>query len=240
MISVDQVYESSITKDGILTLASTWINDTTIERFAHKRRYGIVETCPINYSEQTVDLIDPGFPNPKLHISGEYIDGLIGKGYKPDVNMYSPAGLDAHEVVTMADVGRSLDVKRGDKIYFDPIITEPENYLGPFGKRHLYKLGPSDIICIVRDKKIIMQGKWCLLEPVAETMEDITTKSGILIKPSPGKKFLQGRMKHFNKIDGLKKNDLVLHMPGLNWSFEVEGKEYYAIEKEYLIAKLAA
>lgn len=237
MMSVDSLYESSVNKEGILTLASSWVNDKTIERFGHKRVYGKIEAVPLTFTDRVVELIDPGFPNPKVYISGEYIGQQIKKGLKYDKNYYSCAGCDGYGVTTMADVAKNCDIRRGDRVYFDPIVTEPDNYLGPHGKGHLYKVYPSDIVCVVRDGEILMQNDWCLLSPVKETMEDITTASGIMMKSAPGAKYLQGRIQHFRDIPGMNKGDLVLHFPGLNWLFLVEGREYYAVQSEFIIAR---
>lgn len=238
MISVDQLYESSVNKDGILTLASSWVNDKTIERFGHKRVYGRVEACPLSFSGKVVELIDPGYPNPKVHVSGEYIGRQRRMGYKTDKLAYSCAGCDEYDVQTVADVAATCDIRRFDTIYFDPIVTEPDNYLGPHEKRHLYKVLPTDVICVVRDGQIIMQGDWCLLEPVKETIEDITTPSGIMMKPLPGEKYMQGTVRHFREFPGVEEGDTVLHFPGLNWLFRVENKHYYAVQREFIIAKV--
>ena len=238
MVSVDQLYESSVNKDGILTLASTWVNDKTIERFGHKRVYGRVEMCPLTFSNKVIELIDPGYPSPKIHISGEYIGRKRREGYKTDKLSYSPAGCDGYQVQTMADVARECDIRRFDKIYFDPIVTEPENYLGPHEKQHLYKILPSNIVCVVRDGEILMQGDWCFLEAIKETYDDITTPTGILMKPMPGEKFMQGRMMYYRDFPGVEQGDIVLHMPGLNWLFLCEGRTYYAVQREFIFAKL--
>jgi hypothetical protein len=238
MISVDQLYESSVNKDGILTLASSWVDSTTIERFGHKRVYGRVEMCPLSFSNKMVELVDPGYPAPKVHVSGEYIGRKHREGFKNVVNNYSPAGCDGYGVQTISDVARDCDIRRFDKVYFDPIVTEPDNYLGPHGKGHLYKILPTDVICVVRDGEIMMQADWCLLESVKETYDDITTKSGIMLKAAPGEKFMQGKMMHFREFPGVEQGDIVLHMPGLNWLFLCEGRTYYAIQREFIFAKL--
>lgn len=241
MMTVDQRYESVINEDGILTLSTSWVNDTTVERFAYKRCYGKIVACPQGYSENTVEIIDPGVPNPRLHISGEYIEQKVKKGYNEyGRKNYQCAGLDAFEVVTVADIAKETDIRVGDKCYFDPRITEPHNMLGMHKGHEMYKIRVDEVLCIVRDGEILMQADWCLIAPEKETWEQITTKAGIITKPNPENIYLFGKMKHMRNRQDLKENDPVFFFRGAEWMFNVEGTEYYAVQGEDILCKLAS
>lgn len=104
----------------------------------------------------------------------------------------------------------------------------------------MYKIGVNEIICTVRDGEILMQGDWCLVKPEMETWQEITTKAGIIKKPNPEAKQLRGFMCHMQHIEGLEVGDKIIYVKGANWTIKVEGKEYYAIQKQDIICKFAA
>lgn len=241
MMTVDQRYESSISPSGIITLATTWIDDTTVERFQYKRCYGRIEACPESFSDTVAELIDPGAPQPRKHISGEYIQMKVQQGFSDYSNKYyCCAGMDDFDYISMADIAKNTDIRRFDKVYFDPRITEPHNSLGRHNGKELYKIRVHEVICVVRDGEILMQGNWCLVEPEMETWETITTESGIIMKPAPGKVTQRGKMKHFQHREDLNPGDRIVYYHGADWSLTVEGKEYYAIEHQDILAKLAS
>ena len=240
MMTVDQRYESSIGPDGIITLNSAWIHSEAEERFYHKRIYGRVEACPMEFSDMTIDLIDPGFPTPKKYISGEYIDHKIALGYKDYTREgnYCCAGFDDYERISSADWAKNCDIRRFDRIYFDPKVTEPQNMLGKHNGGELYKIRVDEIICVVRHGQIIAQGEWLLVEPDMETWDEITMPSGIIRKPNPEARELRGIVRHFTGRNDIKVGDVVIHEMGANWSIEVEGKKYYALQNIDVVAKV--
>lgn len=238
MMTVAQRYESSVTPAGIITLNTAWINDETIERFNHKRIYGRIEACPLTFTESIIEIQDPGLPTPRKHISGEYIESQVKQGLRKfNRNHYSCAGLDEFDLVTVADVADQTDIRRFDKVYFDPRVTEPENILGKHNGHELYKIRVEQIVCAVREGQIIMQGGWCLVEPDMETWEEIRTERGIYVKPRPEAKALRGIMRHFKERDDLHEGDRIVFMRGADWTLKIEGKEYYAIHHSDIMCK---
>lgn len=242
MMTVDQRYESAISPSGIITLNTAWVNDTTVERFNYKRIYGRIEACPLDFSDDVVQLVDPGTPAPRKHISGEYIQSMVKKGYGSVYNkkFYCCAGMDDFEKITMRDIAANTDIRRFDRCYFDPRVTEPKNRLGDHNGKELYKIGVNEIICTVRDGEILMQSDWCLVKPEMETWQEITTKAGIIKKPNPQAKQLRGFMCHMQHVEGLEIGDKIIYVKGANWTIKVEGTEYYAIQKQDIICKFAA
>lgn len=242
MMTVDQRYESTISPSGIITLSTAWVNDTTVERFEYKRCYGRIEACPSGFSDKTAELIDPGAPWPRKHISGEYIEQKVKMGYTDyhhkRENYYCCAGMDSYDAVTMADIAKNCDIRRFDKVYFDARITEPKNMLGMHQGRELYKINVNEIVCVVRDGEILVQGNWNLVEPEMETWESITTKAGIIKKPAPEAVALIGKMAYMQHREDLSVGDRIIYYRGANWTIKVEGKEYYAIEHQDILAKL--
>lgn len=241
MVTVDQRYETTINNEGIITLSTAWINEETVERFAYKRCYGQIEGCPLQFSDTVVNIKDIGTPVPKKYISGEYIEKRVKMGYKGYSNAnYACTTFDDFDTVTLADIGKNVDIRRYDKCYFPPQVTEPAQEIGRHHGKILYAIRVDDIICTVRDGEILMQGGWCLVEPEMETWEEITTKAGIIMKPFPEAKTLRGKMRHMQYREDLKEGDRVLFHKGADWRLKVEGKEYYAILDEDILAKFAA
>lgn len=241
LMTVDQRYESTISPSGIITLSSAWIHEEVIERFDYKRIYGKIQSVPLNFTEFALEPVDPGYPNPKVHLPAEFINQRKNSGYKRYGNHnYNCAGNDGFELITRATIAEKTDIRVGDKVYFDPRATEDENLVGRHNKHELFKIAPEEIVCTVRDGEILMQGEWCLVEPNMESWEEITTKAGIIMKPRPEAKFLQGIMRHFQYHEDLLEGDHIVYVKGADWTMDIEGKKYYAIEWRDIVAKIAA
>ncbi len=242
MVTVDQRYESTISPNGIITLNSAWVNDETVERFAYKRIYGRIEACPLMFSDTIVRQIDPGFPNNREFISGEYIEKKVNEGYpwyhKHAEYVYCCSSYDGHETVTVADIAKDTDIRRFDKVYFGPNVTEPDNMLGMHKGKQLYKMRVDDIICVVRDGELLVQGSWCLIEPDMETWEEITTKAGIIMKPNPEARYLKGTIRHMQYREDISEGDHIMYVPGADWQLKIEGKEYYVIPTYDILCKI--
>lgn len=241
LVTVDKKYESSVRDSGIITVNDAWVDKTleeTYDRFQYKRIYGRVESCPLGYSDTTVSLVDPGIPAPRKYISHDMISAKVKEGYKHyGRHNYCPSTFEDFKKKTLRDVGRRLSIERFDTIYFDYRVTEDENLVGKHEGKDLYKVRADQIICSVKDGEIIPQGGWCLVEPNMETWEEITTKSGILMKSAPQAKYLEGIVRYISPLYNIKAGDKILYEIAANWTVNVEGKDYYAIEEEDILGK---
>lgn len=241
LVTVDQKYESTVTKSGIITTNVAWVDqnyEETDDRYKYKRIYGRVEACPRGFSDTPHSLVDPGIPHPRKYMSHDMISHRVRMGAKEmGRHNYNPSTFDDFEKVTLADIGRKTDVKRFDKIYFDYRVTEEDNLVGKHEGKELYKVRVDQILCVVRDEEIIMQGGWCLVEPDMETWEEITTKSGIVMKPQPQAKYLKGIMRHISPDYNIGAGDNILYEKHADWTVTIEGSDYYAIEERDILGK---
>jgi co-chaperonin GroES (HSP10) len=259
-VLVDQIYESTKTKAGITTFNEGYLanqeDKETDEHFANKRLYGTVLTCPENFTDTQVELIDPGAPPPKRFISGEYLQMRANQGYKSkEKSYYYPSTFDNYESITLRDISSKVHIQRGDRVYFDYAVTERENELGEFQGKQMYKVRVDEIRCSVRFKKdilggggakplmwneksvIIPQGGWCLVEPITDSWDDIKTPSGIFKKPAPEAKSLQGIVRHIRKRPDLKAGDKVTFLRFADYTMVVEGVPYYVMQEDDILTK---
>lgn len=249
LVTVDQKFETETTKSGIITLNGAWVEklyDNPFEkekvdnRYQYKRIFGRVEACPRGYSDEILSLIDPGSPEPRAYMSHDMIAAKIKMGHKGlGRHNYCPSGY-THQHKTRRHIGERIDVQRFDRIYFDYRVTEPENLVGEHNGHGLYKVAPEQILCVVRDGEIIMQGGWCFVEPIMETWEEITTKSGIIMKTQPEAKYLQGIIWHIAPKYNIVPGDKILYEVNANWEVKIEGKAFYAIEESDILGKFVA
>jgi co-chaperonin GroES (HSP10) len=262
-VHVEKLYESTTTKAGIITSAaehylSNEEDKETDDHMAHKRQYGTVITCPMKFTDEQIEVLDPGIPAPKKFISGDYLQMRANQGYSGynKDKSYYPSTFEKYEVVTRKDLAEKISVKPGDKVYFDYKTTEPENLLGPHPDGgSIYRIAVEDIHCSVRYQrkvygggasvrpiidnvaKIIPQGGWCMVEPHMETWEEITTKSGIIKKPRPEAKMLQGTVRHISKRPDLKAGDKVFFVRFADYVMTIEGVPYYVMREDDILTK---
>jgi co-chaperonin GroES (HSP10) len=240
LVTVDQKYESEITPSGIITTNAAFVDvnyKETDDRYRYKRIFGRVEACPRGFSNTTHSLVDPGIPAPTKYMSHDMICQRIRMGHREmSRRNYNPSSFDDFEKITLADIGRKTDIRRFDKIYFDYRVTEPDNLVGSHDGKELYKVRVDQILCSVRDGQIITQGGWCLVEPNMETWDEITTPSGIIMKPQPQAKYLEGVVRHIAD-GGIKPGDKILYEKNADWTVKVEGVDYYSIEEMDILGK---
>lgn len=247
LVSVDQKYETTVSPAGIITaneafihkvFDNPWEKDKTDNRYEYKRIYGRVESCPRGYSETVVDLVDPGIPAPTKYIGHDQIMAKRKEGYKHwGRNKYCPTTWEDFDKRTMRDVGLKMSVERGDRVYFDYKVTEPENLMEESGGQQFYKVRADQILCSVRDGNLVAQGGWALVEPSMETWEEITTKSGIILKSQPEAKKLLGIVRVISDDYNIRPGDEVLYEVNADWKVKIEGETYYAIEERDILGK---
>lgn len=231
-VAVDQLYEGSNKDSSIIKLNDAWVDPEEETRFVYKRLYGELISGPMGFSDQPSGYFIPvGIPEPKAYVSGDAIqtkvnvrDRLWGR------KDYNPSTFEGYEAVTLKEYAQRVEVKQGEIVYFDELVTERENFLGMNNGKMLFRCRVDHIICVIREQQIKMQGSWLLVEPVMETWEEITTESGIIAKVAPEGKPLQAWVKH-----GEGAGRKIIYVPDSNWGVTVEGQEYFGIrEKEVL------
>lgn len=255
LIYIDQLFESSTTKSGIITSNTAVVNEETEERSAHKRRYGIVLEVPAGFSDESVMFIDPGLPAPKAYISHEYIQSKRNAGHRAgkrnyDEKMYQPCMFNHYESITCADIGKMVDIKAGERVYFTENATERERFMGRHNDGFMYAVRVDEIQAAVREspifegyssfkkKRIIMQGGWVLVKVNMETWQDITTPSGVIMKVAPEAIPLQGTIVEVSHRPDLKPGDKILFECEADAPCTVEGQEYVIMRDEDVLVKL--
>lgn len=254
IITIDQRYENSQSKSGLIPLNTAIFADNDeqeyrrdIHHFEHKRIYGQVITCPINFTDTRYNLIDEGTPEYKGFVSHDFIQTYYNRGFqhKQSIPKYYPSTFEGYEAVTKRDLGAMTDVQPGDRVYFDYKITEPDNYLGMFRGQQMYRLDVEYLFCVIRKykstvdhrikKEIIMQAGWMLVEPDMETWEEITSPAGIIMKVQPKAKALRGIVRHVRNKNRLKPGEKILYEPYADYLMKVEGKDYYCMREDEVI-----
>lgn len=251
IVAVDQVYESSKTKSGVITLNQAYVDDEDEGRHANKRVYGTVLSCPASFSDTVVSLIDIGYPPAHGYTGHDTIQTKSNQGISLSaLPLYYPSTFEGFETITLADVARKTDIRVGDKVYFDYNVTEPDNALGKHSNGHeMFRIQVDMIYAVVRREredvawtswvnKIYMQGGWVLVEPDMEDWEDIKTPSGIYKKPSPEAKHLLGFIRHMQPRKDLKIGDKIVYINDANAPMRVEGVDYYCMHGNEVLCKV--
>jgi co-chaperonin GroES (HSP10) len=236
LVAVDQMYEKMTTKAGIQVLNDAWIEEKERYRFQHKRIYGVVTSVPRGYSLTNVAPIDMGEPNPQLYVGHDIISEMRARGYDWDRDHYYHPGMaEKYAMVTLQDYGAKSTVKVGDKVYFNPIVTEEENFIEGQHRSGVFKIRVDHIFCTVVDGVIHPQGGYVLVEANMESWEDITTPMGIIKKPAPEAKVCEGWIRHVTAGSELTPGELIYYIKDADWGVKIEGKEYFVMmEKEIL------
>lgn len=258
VVAIDKLYDDSASPSGIVTLNAAYINEEADDRFVHKRIYGTVLGVPETFSDTIVELVDPGFPPARTFVGGDYLQmranqGYDGRAYKPE--SYICSTVERYDAITLQDVAKKLDVKLNERAYFDYNVTEPENLLGKFKGQDLYKVRADEIYCVAATHrkhmggggsrppvwqnvtKIRMQGGWVLVKPRMETWAEITTPSGIIMKPNPEARQLEGTIEHIRFRKDLRKGDRIVFTRHADAILNVEGEPYYCMHESDVLAK---
>lgn len=234
IITIDQRYN---TGDGIIKINDAYMEDWAEEHLKYRRQYGVVITLPGAFSDTVTDIVTPGSPEPRLFVSGEYIERLLRMGYTR-VPQYNPSTLEKFPEIKLSDIAKKVKVLPKDIVYFDQSVTDPENYLGKHNGQEMYKLRVDQIYCSVRNGQIIPQGGWCFVEPKMETWEEITTPSGIVKKPNPEAVYLEGFVRHIAAREDIKSGDHIIYQRHADYKMTIEGAEYYVMREEDLLCEV--
>lgn len=162
------------------------------------------------------------------------------------------------------------EVQVGDLIYFRPrTLNQRKNCMGALkgedGKiqKYIYKVPYENILCAVRDNKIIMIGGWVLLSPIYEdwkdllipTYYDFTDKEGNKMQ-RPKKEWIQKKVapeydtqravvEHIGKpLKGewcdITAGETVIFKKQMKVFFQhIEGKKYIVLSQDQILAEVA-
>lgn len=241
LIAVDSMYEKAQTQAGLIMLNDAWLETKDGEekeryRFQYKRIWGEVVSLPRSYSDTPVYPLDMGEPNPHLYVSHDTINDMRNRGYDWNRNdYYHPGMAEKYEMVTLKDYGAKCSAKVGDKVYFNPIVTEEENFVEGRFRSGVFKVRVDHIFCTVDKDGIHPQGGYVLVEANMESWEEITTSSGIIKKPAPQAKVCEGWIRHVTEGSELPVDSLIYYIKDADWPHKIDGKEYFVmLEKDVL------
>ncbi len=230
IVELEQLWEVKKTKSKIITLNDAHIqnraDDDDWERNKFKRIYGTVISCPRGYSDQKINPIETGSPQPRIYIGHDMIQERINEGFKDfaDGKYYHPGLLESYKFTTTEGFGMLVDVKVGERVFIDPMELEPENLVGAVDGHPHFKIRVDSILGA--GSPIRGQGGWTWIRPIKETWEEITSKAGIIMKPAPGYK---------NLVGTLLSGEQVYFQTNSEWPFQIDGEEMYCTEEENIL-----
>ncbi len=236
LVAVDTMYEKTTTKSGIQILNDAWIEEKERYRFQYKRIYGVVTAVPRGYSKTNVAPIDMGEPNPHLYVSHDIIADMRARGHDWNrQDYYHPGMAENYAMITLQDYGAKCDIKVGEKVYFNPIVTEEENFVEGQHRSGVFKIRVDHIFCKVVNGVITPQGGYVLVEANMESWQDITTPMGIIKKPAPEARVCEGWIRHVQPGSELQPGQLVYYIKDADWPHKIEGKEYYVMQEKDIL-----
>lgn len=240
IISVDKIYDDRATETGLIRLNTAWYRtEKELDRYERKLLIGTIVAVPDGYSEKNFMPIDPGIPNHKIFIGHDAIQEKRNLGAKWGNEKYHPSTKERFDFLTIADYGAMIDAKVGDKVYFHPSVTEPENLIEEKDEKQFYYAAVNELICVMgEDGQIRVQGGFVLVEPHFESEDALESKTGIIIKTEVEAKMLEGTIKFVREGINLKRGDEILFLENSNWEIIIEGILYYAmLEEEIFLRK---
>lgn len=211
--------------------------DTTYDPQRHSRAYAEVVSVPKHLSNIPIS---------------QHHRGL------PAYNDYSP-----YEYKYLSDI--PLEIEVGDRAYFHFNTFVGKNIIKIDGvhpnRTWYFKCRVDQVICVVREEKIIPTSTYVLIEPDMETWDDILVptysnimgKDGkpqlrpkdkwLVRKVAPEKKYLLGFVKHVGSpLKGetcdLQPDDHIVYRRLADWVNKIEGRPYFAILQKYIMAKI--
>lgn len=256
LIKVDNLFEDQTESKGIDNIPL--VSDVTFRPEQRARTTGIVIQEPLFMGGQPIYQTSVGFPGygairytPDADVDEELATALYSQG---DYNYK-----------VMSDI--EPDCRVGSKIWFkwrvlhnhNNLIAETKNKQGE--REYIFRCGYDHIYCTIKDGKILPIGGHIFLEPILEDFDDILIKTYSNIKGPDGKFILKDKkfwiqskvipqqrdrqaiVRHIGKplrgeTQYLKENDRVLYKPSLKNLLTIEGKRYFVIPADQIIAKL--
>lgn len=243
LFTLDERFETK-TESGLIKVNQAWIaggeaEEEGWEKNPHKRLYGTIIAVPFAFSDTQVFAVDPGIPSPKRYISAEEIETKIKWGLRDySKSDYAPTTYEGVEYITTKTISKFTDIRIGDRIYFDYKVTDKEQSMGKLDGKDIYRVRVDDVICVVREGKIISQGGWVLVIPNTEGWSEIRTESGLLKKVRPDVRYLEGVILASDFANDLEQGDSVIYHPDSDWEMKIENTECFAIQHRDILAKI--
>ena len=211
--------------------------DPTFEPAKHVRIYGEVVSVPVSLSS--------GIPISQIH------KGL--PGYAEQTPFYYK---------TMADIEQ--EVRVGDRIYFHFNTIKQHNFVrvdGVHPDRVWYiKVRYDQVICAVRDGKIIPIGGHTLVDPDFESWEDISIPTYSDIKGLDGKPILKPQeqwivtksMPSYKYLTGFVRavgsplkgdkcevtvGQKIIYNRNADWMVKIEDQDYFVIKQRHILGR---
>jgi co-chaperonin GroES (HSP10) len=236
VISVERIYDDRLSETGLIKLNTAWYRvEKELDRYERKCLEGKIVSVPAFYSNKNHMPIDPGIPNPRIYVGHDAIQIKANQGYDWGNEKYYPGMNDKIDFETIADYGAKIDAKVGDRVFFHPSVTEPENFLKEENGVMFYKASVEELICVVSDT-IRPQGGYVLVEPVMETENEIKSDTGLILKGDVEAKLLQGVIKYCREGSGLSQGMDILYQVYANWELTIDGIKYYAMKEDEIWA----
>jgi hypothetical protein len=230
VIKLDKIFDVR-EQGGLITLNDAYIREGERDRNIYKRIWGQVVAIPRGYSGLNIDPQDEGVPNARIYVSHDIIQERVNEGYPwTRETHYHPGVKESFEFKTVDDVAQFIDVKIGDKIYAHPNSLESENALYKLDTEYYFRIRVDEILCAVRDGKLIAQGQHVLLKRNMEKQEDIF-RGGLQIKPDVEAKPLQGFCV-CARPEFCPTGILVFFIPDADWLITIEGMPVYCLREE--------
>lgn len=256
LIKVDNLFEDQTESKGIDNLPL--MVDTTFQPERRIRTTGEVIQLPLFMGNQPIMSIGASWPGygpirylPDQDSDDEISTSLYSQGY--------------YDYKVMSDI--ELDVKIGDvllmkwRVIFGHknLVAETKDKKGD--RMWIYKCPMDHAYCAIRNGEIIMLGSYVFVDGVFEEWDDILVPTYSHIKDEHGKPILkpksqwiqkktapgqlnrQGIVKHIGlPLKGEKRylevGDKILYKPNLKSLITVQGKRYFALLQDQIIARV--
>lgn len=228
IIRIDSIWDDQPVEGIVPMNAAYWTVDKEMDRYERKLLQGTVEVIPMGYSETQYNPLDSGLPPARLFVGHDAIQLQRNYGRKDwGREKYHPGLKERYEYMTVSEYGAMIDLKVGEKVYFHPSVTEPENRL----EDKLYLATVDQLICGVGGS-IRPQGGFVLIEPVMDTQLE---SSGIIIKQEAEAVLLEGIVRHTRPWSGLEEGERIYYLENADWALKIEGVIYYAMREEEIV-----
>lgn len=226
LIAVPKIFDDG---DGeIKTRNLAYYIDKERDRYERKVLCGTIYRSPVAYSQENHMPIDPGIPNPKLHIGHDDIQMMVNMGYDWGNEKYHPGTTEHFKYFSRADYGKMITAKDGDSVYFHPSVTEQDNFVMETDGQFIFRAQVHELIAVGN----VPQGGYLLVKPHAADNEI----NGLSISVDDTDKALEGTVAYCRPGLEFKPGDVVAFQEGSDWSFYIEGERLFAMLEENVLA----